>query len=293
MSFYNELIDKYMNIDFPSMYSDIAKIGGKISWYFADANDNFISVGKGNYYIIDIDITGAFPAICRALFNKDSEFIQKMNQIDEKRGKNIYIATTLKSEQLRQLNNISKLIVLGIVYDTQNSDEKSNIDVLELKKDGCTVICNGETFQRLNNLQSINNEFTKFILHNNFQFHSKEYYKYYRTNRTSYFLDLEENFEIKGQFKDCPFELKNILKKIVSGEDIDYNNIKQIYSNRYLKILQKNNLVDLLNKYYVSNRKVIDFSGKVVKYNMNTQIDPRQYLKTYIFPAILSNKEEI
>jgi hypothetical protein len=67
--------------------------------------------------------------------------------------------------------------------------------------------------------------------------------------------------------------------------------IREIYSVNYLKICRLNGLNELLENYYIcDNDCVIDESGNYVKLGMNTKIDPGNYLRTFIFPAILTTK---
>lgn len=292
-TFYKQLLNEYINLQFPPLYSEVTKIGGPISWYLADSQDNLISVEKGENYIVDIDIQSAFPTICRNLYGNDSEFIKKMDSIEEKRGKNIFIATSLKGKPLKTINNISKLTILGVIFDISQQESLDDIDILELKKDGCLIVCKKDTWERLKNIHNLTNRFTSFIINSNFYFHIKENLKYVRCNRTSFVLDDSQKLSIKGKYKNCPSGLKEIIERIFLKKSYNINDLLTIYSNKYFKLLRNYNLINLLNKYYLVDNKAIDSGGEYKIYNSNLDIDPRMYLKIFVFPAILSEKTKI
>jgi hypothetical protein len=87
---------------------EISKVDKAISWYYGDASNQYITLTKSeNNNIIEIDIRQAFTTICRCLFEPDSDFIIEMNKIQDKKSRNIFIATNLvNSEYLRVLNII-------------------------------------------------------------------------------------------------------------------------------------------------------------------------------------------
>lgn len=291
--FYKDLLRQYINIQFPPMYEKISKIGGPVSWYLADSNHNLISVEKGKHHVIEIDTKSAFPTICRNLYGNNSKFIQQMDSIEEKRGKNIFIATSLKGEPLKTLNNICKIVILGIIFDIGPDEDINEIDILELKKDGCLIICNNDTFQRLNNLNNLNNNYTKYLLERGFAFHLTEYLKYLRCNQTSFIISQDENLTIKGNYKKCPSELHKIINDILLNKNYDENEILKIYSKKYFYILQKFSLMQVLKEYYIVEGEIINSEGKYKKYNTNLEIDPRLYLKLFVFPTILSQIKKI
>ncbi|MFW6247063.1 MAG: hypothetical protein ACOC22_02710 [bacterium] len=291
--FYKNLLESYIDIDIPPMYQEIGKIGGAISWYLADSQDNLISIEQGERKIVEVDIKSAFPTICRNLYGNDSEFIKTMDSIDEKRGKNIFIATNLKGQPLRTINNISKICVVGLIFDTDDQDELENIDILELKKDGCIIACNDSTINRLKNINQSNMKFTNYLVKHNFLFHLNNILKYLRCNHTSYILQGDNEFAIKGIYKHCPTGLLEIIKKIFSENKYDKEEILKIYSHKFFRIAQRYNLMEILNKYYISDKKIILPTGKYKNYNMNLEIDPRIYLKIYVFPMLLSQIKKI
>ena len=216
--FYKQLLDLYMNIKIPIQYQILASIDGPIMFYQANQNNQFISSNFKNLsnYIIEIDITASFPSICQQLY-KNTDFLNQLNSIKEKKSKNIFISTTLDNIELKKLNLLSKLIVCGIVFDNKYSD---SILIYELKKDSLVLSCDHKAykyFQDLINSNLVNTfPFTNFIISNNFKFHISEYLYYLRTNTTSFFY-YDNTLDIKGTFKYIPQELKNILKMFSSN----------------------------------------------------------------------------
>jgi hypothetical protein len=295
MSFYDNLIKLYIeNINPPPNYVELSKVGGPISWYMADSQNNIItSIGNNNNYIIDLDITSAFPTICNCLYDNNSEFIIQLNNIQDKKEKNIFIATTLKGEPLKQINRICKLVIIGIIFDSQDPEEKEKIDIFELKKDGCILSCSRKTIDRLTSLSYQDSTFTQFVLQNNFSFHMDYFAKYVRSNRTSFMLgkSLElEDFIIKGQYKYVPRKLLNIIHQIIVTNRYDIELINKVYSDLYFKILQVNNIKEYLLDYYiVESNKIINFEGKFVSFNINTEVDPNLYKKIFIYPMLITN----
>ena len=76
MKFFEDLLNKYSKINFPTQYEEVAKADKHVSWYLADSTNQFITVSKNtNINIIDIDIRQAFTSICRCLFNSTDDFI--------------------------------------------------------------------------------------------------------------------------------------------------------------------------------------------------------------------------
>lgn len=293
MTFYDYLIKMYFeNINPPTHYSKLCSIGGPISWYMADSQNSVVnSIGNNNNYILDIDISHAFPTICECLY-PNTEFVKNIRTHTDKKSKNIYIATTLKGEPLQQINRICKMVILGIIFDTDNEDELNGIDVFELKKDGCIITCNKSTVDRLTNLQYLNSTFTKFIVDSGFEFHSDYYSKYIRCNRTSFLLGSSldiKDFIIKGNYKYVPIKLLEIMFNIILKNEYDQLLINKIYSKQFFKIIQQNNLQEYLKNYYLVNNKIINYEGKYSQFNLKTNVCPDLYKKIFIHPMILSN----
>lgn len=303
--FYSLLLNIYSDIKCPPQYEEISMVDKHITYYLADDGDQFISARRGsNNHIIELDIKSAFPTICRNLFGIESEFVKKMDSIKEKRGRLIYIATTLKEagDYLAQLNIMCKAIVLGTVFEICE-----NVVILELKKDGLLFTCGNEELDSLKNvlpiinstrLVNLNQEifnnlpFTKFLIDTNFTFHLKEFENYYRSNKTSVFHEgIETDIDIKGKYKYMPSLMKTIIKKILQYDKIDLVQLKEIYSSNYFKICQQNGLTELLDQYYIcDNECILDRVGNYIKYTHMISTDPSIYLRTFIYPPLLSTK---
>lgn len=288
MKFFQELLSKYSKINFPQDYEEVAKADKHISWYLADQTNQFITVTKAtNINIIDIDIRQAFTSICRCLFNSTDDFIIQMEKIEDKKSRNIFIATSLvNTEYLHLLNIISKIIVCGAIF------EIGNITLLELKKDGATISCDDETLNKILNIneKTTQDNFINFVLSHNFEFHMTQHEKYIRSNRTTYFLT-DNEITVKGIYKHTPGYIKQLQKDILLQNFNNFREILKIYSKQYLNILLSNNLNELLNEYYIcDNKRYLADDGKYVLRSKENNVDPRNYLKTFIYPVVLSMK---
>jgi len=282
--FYQQLLNLYMNIKIPFQYQKLASIDGPIMFY---QDNQFISSNFKNLsnYIIEIDITSSFPSICQQLY-KNTDFINRLNNIKEKKAKNIFISTTLDNIELKKLNLISKLIICGLVFD---NEYVNSILIYELKKDSLVLSCNYKAYTYFQNIT--NNQvfaFTNFIIANNFKFHITEYLYYIRTNKTSFFYS-DNNLILKGMFKYVPPELKNTMVNIFKNNNItkqDKQQLSKIYNHLYFKIIQHNMLYDLLEKYYLYDKLIINRDFKYTKFNNKTTVNPENYLKLFIFPIL-------
>jgi len=210
-----------------------------------------------------------------------------MNQIEDKKARNIFIATSLvNTEYLRLLNIISKVITIGSLF------EIGEITLLELKKDGAIISCDDDTLNKLLNINEkiSQNIFIKFVLSHNFTFRITEINRYIRSNRTSYFWDGKELI-IKDTYKYSPIHIKELQKHLIQQEElIDFRNILKIYSKQYFEICTINHLNEVLNEYYLcDNKRYLAENGKYVV-KLSDNINPRNYIKTFIYPIILSTK---
>ncbi len=287
MDFFKNLLEKYSKIKFPEQYKEIAKADKSISWYLADSTDQFVTISKStNNNILEIDIRQAFTTICRNLFEPTNDFIIKMNQIEDKKSRNIFIATSLvNTEYLRLLNIISKVIIFGILF------EIGEILLLELKKDGALISCDDETLNKITNIADQNSEFIKYVIDHNFEFHVDQYAKYLRSNKTSYLLTTDNDVIVKGIYKHSPSYIKNVQREILLDAYDNFEDLLKIYSTKYYKILSSNNLSELLNGFYIcDNKRYLAEDGKYIIKEINNNIDPKNYLKTFIYPLVLSNK---
>jgi len=79
--------------------------------------------------------------------------------------------------------------------------------------------------------------------------------------------------------------------KVLQNEDIDSYELIKIYSKQYFNILVINNLTDIIQDYYLcSNNRYLAEDGKYVTKLHDNNIVPRNYLKTFIYPIMLSTK---
>ena len=292
VNFYEEIIKHYLKIKFPKQYMFVCRVDGPNSWYLADYSDQFISVNgiPQNKILLELDIKSAFPTICNALLkNIMPQFLEHMNSITDKKEKNIFIATQLKTTPyLKQLHRLSKLIILGYVFDDMDPE---NILLLELKKDGCVILIDDQNYEKLKYKQRL---FSDFLSPFNFIFHDSIYLKYIRSNKTTtVFYEQNNKYDliIKGQYKYLPQQLFDINKRILSDEHIDFNDLNEIYSLDYYNIIKMNNLIELYQNYYLcSNNKVLESGGNYNKISLNNNINPRTYLEFFVFPILLSEK---
>jgi hypothetical protein len=287
MEFFDKLTNLYSNIQFPKQYEEITKIDKAISWYYADKSNQFISAKKTvNNYIIELDMKNAFTTICNCLFADTDHFVVEMNKITDKKTRNIYIAINLKdTEYLRLLNIICKICIMGTIFECGESD------LLELKKDGAVFLCNEEVAQKVFNLvnnSTPNGELTNFLINKSFKFHADDHLKYIRSNRTSYFLT-SNNIIVKGLYKHTPLEISKIQYLLYTDQNIDINKYLKIYSKLYFEILQQNGLFELIKLYYsCDGLNYLSFDGKYTK--QLRDVDPKNYLRTFIYPIILASK---
>lgn len=291
MEFLTNLLTKYSELNIPSQFEHISKIDSNISWYLADQNKQLITIKSDNSKnIIELDIVSAFPTICHLLYDKDSEFIKVLDNIKNKKERNIHIATTLSSKELQRLNYICKCVIMGTFLSNCNPDEDI---ILEIKKDGLIIACCNETLFNITNMDSNPNPFTNFVVENGFKFHINQIYKYIRTNRTSWILNNDFKYNIKGLYKYLPKYLEKIVEHILfeNLNKIDFNKLKEIYSKRFCKILLVNNIMKLIKLYYICKEdSILDTNRMYVKFTRNRTLDPIVYLQTFVFPILISSK---
>jgi len=287
--FFEELVKRYIRINFPEQYQEIAKTDKAISWYLADASNQLITVSKTpNVNLVEIDIRQAFTTICNNLFSPGDEFITQMNAIEDKKSRNIFIATSLNAEYLRLLNIISKIIIFGIVFELEK-----NITLLELKKDGILITCDDNTLEKISNILKQESEFIQYVVSKGFEFHVTQYQRYIRSIRTSYLVDNSNNIIVKGIFKHSPSYIRKLQKEILLDNFEDFKEVLEIYSQPYFNILINNHLNDLLEKYYIcDNKRYLNKSSKYVLAAKKNEIDPRNYIKVFIYPVTLSTKSQ-
>jgi hypothetical protein len=281
----NTLIQHYSRINlFPEQYKDILKIDKPLRWLLADEKDQYISIYKRTkeQKILDIDISGCFPTICNYLFkDTNPKFIEDIEKQPTKLEKNIFIANTLKTTNyLKVLNIISKMVILGYIFDRKDS---ANISLLEFEKDGCLIFITEDLY-----LDDINTPFLEYVTKNNFKFRVTEYDYYIRCNNTSwYWTDETKDVRIKGKYKHTPKEILSLYNDIFSGKSADIQKYTEIYNPSSFKIIRNNNLQEILKKYYFCDdeNKILASDGRYEKYHWTKSlIDPVVYQKTFIFP---------
>lgn len=269
---FQKIFDIYTSVDVPAEKQEIYNLN-KITYYEADTKNKSIS---SNTTIYEVDLKSAFPSICTLMFGPESDFVKKMNSFDDKLEKNKFIAISLKeTEYLKQLNLISKMVITSSVIA---NDPESVI--LELKKDG--ILYMGKEF-------NFNNEIIKEYTNMGFTIHLNIYKKYIRYMKTSYFLDEDSNLIIKGIFKDRPKFLNDKTISILNGDEIDMDELHKYYSKLYWKIIQRNSLYELFNKFYnCDGNKILNkyLQYQQIKTFNDCNILPRNYLKLFIYPLL-------
>jgi hypothetical protein len=230
---------------------------------------------------IELDISSAFPTICAYVFGKDSPFVKKIYEFDNKFERNKFIAIQLThnnnliKDGLKLLNSYCKIIILGYIYNNF-----SNITIIEYKKDGA-VFTGTLNYNK-------NDEFNNFIeIQMGIIFHIDLINQYIRFNRTSIYNYLNKPLEIKGMYKDCPIYLKEIiLPSIFNGEFFNNNelmtNLKKIYTELYYIILYNGELYQDINYYY-------KFKNKFMQPNSSLdiiQVNPKFILFNFLYPII-------
>ena len=242
-----------------------------------DKLDNNLLVQK----CIEIDISGAFPSLCKYIFGADHPFVKKIFEFDNKFERNKFIAVQMTHNNnliengLKLLNSYCKIVSLGYVYNNF-----ANVTIIEYKKDGC-IFTGSLNYNK-------NDDFNNYIQTDmGIQFHIDLISQYLRFNKTSIFNYLNKPIEVKGKYKNCPKYLQEtMLPKIFNGEFFksqeSQNGIKKIYSELYYQILYNGALRSDTNYYYKFNNKFIQSNGEL---NV-TPANPKYVLFNFLFPII-------
>lgn len=272
--FFTLVLEKHSNIKIKKNYRDFYQMN-KLVYYKADEEKTIIHAKN----IQEIDIQSAYVTICRIMFENDKKFISKLDELmSNKLERNKFIAISLKgTPELQKIAYICKMIVSSIVMEV-NSDPI----IFELKKDSVSFL--GD-----NSIE--NSKLYHFYQDNyNFKFHLKTYKQYVRYNKTSYFLDDNDELILKGQYKIRPQNLLNSAGEILRGNEIDLENLNKIYSKKYLNILKQNNLTRTFQQYYVNDNKYLNNIFKYSHYIDLQDINnlfPKNYLKLFIYPLLV------
>jgi len=294
----NEMIRCYSRISrFPSTYQDVLKIDKPIRWLLADVKDQYISIYRKNieHKILDVDITGCFPTVCKYLFSEENpEFVSKIEALDVKLERNILISNTLKgTNYLKILNIISKMVILGFIFDRQDSDK---VSLLEFEKDGCLIFSSDTSYSNCIENLEFDSPFLDFVQKNQFKFHTKEYDYYIRCNNTSWFWsDRDSSLKIKGIYKHTPPKIIEFYRDLFSGKKTNLQDLLKFYQKERFKLIQKNHLDEILQDYYFcdQNKRILTPAGKYELYTFRSIIDPSVYVKTFVNPIWLFNRRNL
>ena len=273
--FFNLVLNKYSNIKVKKEYKIFYDLT-KLVYYKADEEQNLIHAEN----IREIDIQSAYVTICRIMFQDNKEFLDKLNELESnKLERNKFIAISLKgTPELQKIAYICKMIVSSIIMEIN----KEPI-IFELKKDSVSFLGENQNLE--------NSKLYQFYKDNyNFNFHINKYKQYVRYNKTSYFLDYNDNLIIKGNYKIRPPILTNAAKNILMKHEINFDLLNMIYSKQYFNILKQENLVNTFQKYYVNDNKYLT---NLFKYNHYIELGyinnifPKNYLKLFIYPLLI------
>lgn len=227
-------------------------IGEVFNYYYAESVKSNILARS----LIKIDIKAAFPTLCNLIFENDKEFLNKLNSIDDKLERNIFISNTLKNRTeknyLIELNNYSKIVVFAYIFN--NYDD---ITVFEFQKDG--VLFSGtKVFDKKIKLKN--------ILEKYFKFHIDKVDMYLRFEKTSlYYNQLSTKIEFKGMLKSPPIKLQKIITEVISNPYKNLNFLKEIYNDEYLDVCIKLHIHESLNEYFKFNNYFLNIFGERVK----------------------------
>lgn len=325
--FFGWLVMQYSYLTFPDKYRKLCGTAEPISWYLdtRDEENNFkrrlvYASSNENYRLINADISGAYPAICNNLFDSSSEFIRKLNGFSDKLEKNRFISDCGKNdlhmrEYLSYFTKISKMIIMGTLFETTFDDEE--ITLLEMEKDGVLVLCSEPTLRRLLNLHEYGGPFSKMLKVKGFDIKVKEYEKYVRENRQSFYFNSEssEILFTKGRGKEkkgnCyPQKLMEALKDLLLENNLESQKSQQILQ-QLSEVYSDWNSVKMNRKtaddYYIrldtsyngTFGRVMNSHGTFKLYHTyngniiekhDTEACGQQYMKIFINPIITAIK---
>ena len=271
-SFFSEVFDLYSQVKVKKENRDFYNLN-TIVYYLADIEKSIVSAKD----VHEIDIRSAFPTICRIMFKEEKKFIERLDELQEdKLARNIFISTTLKeTEYLKQLNLIAKMVISSILMDA-DPDAK----IFELKKDGIVYAGNSV------NSGSLYKHFTD----QGFTIRTAPYFRYIRYQRTSHYLSRDKKLTVKGIFKDRPPFLSKLAERVLNEEEIDWDFVDKIYSNKYFEIVRQNVLDEVFSKYYrCDGGKYLNNQFRYDKIRTIAGIknlSPKGYLKLFIYPLL-------
>jgi len=275
----SKLIEAYTLI---TQKCEINYLGPPFTYYLADYLNNNLFVKN----VLYLDLKSAYPSICQIYFDKDSEFIEKLNSLPNKLEKNKFIAINLKklseinqNKIITEFNILCKVLILGYTYSIFN-----NPVIIEYIKDGVII-----KFSELNkNLDDNQKYFLNFINENNFKIHIEKILSYIRLCKNTSILSFDDynNIIIKGKYKNIPEYIKKLILKFLEGEiynTILLNEIRIIYSEVFSKIIFASNLIDEIRYYYSFDKYYLNKYGKLSDKN---EFNNEAYLNYIIYPIL-------
>jgi len=238
----------------------VRSINTKFSYYMADDLDvNVKCVAPLVYY----DIESAFPSILKLLLEGNDEYQWYLDGIDELTGDKIkrlvFISTNapkIKPNLLQELNSMAKIVVFSMVYNLYD-----NVQILEYKKDSLLVKADPRANPKIRRVHAILNKYFKFHV-------DLDLRQYYRFERTSIYVDGQNNVDIKGILKNMPpFIINSVipaLPNIVDNPKLQQT-IRNIYSPEYYLTLKKfGKFKDIADYYAFGNRYMTNYKNTLV-----------------------------
>ena len=197
--------------------------------------------------------------------------------------KNKFISVTLKEKGLKDGNDyladfviISKLIILGYIYT-----KFSNITIIEFIRDGAVI-----KYESINsNFNSDQLKFLEFIDRFNLIFHEDLIDSYVRINKST-FIKNENQLIIKGQYKNCPKYITNVILSFLNGDiynDQFLKSIKTIYSDIFSKIIMLSGMIEEIEYFYSFEGSFLDVTGKLLT---REKFNSKAYLVYIIYPIL-------
>ena len=261
-NFLQDLIQYYNQIDFKN-YQFLSKIDDNLVWYFSDyyKKDVYMNLDdQPNFAVIDLDIKTAGPTICRNFYGDNSKFVQKLLTIEDKKQRSIFISTNLDSNDLKCINIVCKMVILGLVIELNRiikSHSKNDVFILELKKDGILFCCDKIVLSVLDDLQDYcdTSPFINFIYNHYFNFHYDIYKYYCRYNRTTILVNEAGEIIRKGQFKYYPPAIGEISKQLFQTGGYNRKLQEKYVNQKFIYTILKSNCKTFLDKYILCNNK--------------------------------------
>jgi len=257
----------------------INKLGPPFTFYLSDQVQSNIYCKN----VLSVDLKSAYPSICNIYFGKNSEFTKEVFSKPTKFEKNKFISVTLKEKSIKDGTDylaefviIAKVIILGYIYS-----KFSNITIIEYIRDGAII-----KYDYINSeFSSDQLRFLELINSFNLIFHEDLLDSYIRVNKTT-FIKSEEQLTLKGQYKECPKYILEVINSFLNGNIYDLQflkSVKTVYSELFSKIIIASGMVDEIEQFYSFNGKFLDSSGKL---STHKDFDSKAYLAYIIYPIL-------